>query len=169
MRRQVTIFLPEPVAERIDEIRTRFDPDTARRIAPHITVVHDADSAELGELRSQLELVGSSRPPLSLRLTGVRCWGSPIAGIYLATEAAHGVIETIRRALGVVDAPGVEYVPHVTLTHPRTVPAPRAREAWDAIRGWTVDEIVHIDRLAIVELDGSEWRTRATVALVGPV
>jgi 2'-5' RNA ligase len=169
VRRQVTMFLPGPVAERIDEVRTRFDPETARRIAPHITVVHDADSAKLDELRSQLELVASARPPLSLRLTEARCWGTPEAGIYLATENGPGAIETIRRALGVVDARGAEYVPHVTLTHPRTVPAPRAREAWNALRGWTVDEIVNIDRVAIVELDGSEWRTRATVAMRGPL
>ncbi len=162
------MFLPDPVAERIDEIRARFDPETARHIRPHITVVHDAGSAKLGGLRSQLELVASARPPVSLRLTGARCWGAPEAGIYLATEDGQGAIEAIRRALGVIDAPGFEYVPHVTLTHPRTVSAPRARAAWDAIRGWTVDEIVNIDRLAIIELDGSEWRTRATVTMDGP-
>jgi 8-oxo-dGTP pyrophosphatase MutT (NUDIX family)/2'-5' RNA ligase len=166
------MFLPGPVAERVDEIRTRFDPETARHIRPHITVVHDAGEALLGELRSQLELVASACPPLSLRLTTARCWGAPEAGIYLAIEDGQEAIEAIRRALGVIDAPGFAYVPHVTLTHARTVPAPRAREAWDAIRGWTVDESVIIDRLAIVELDGFEWRTRATArmgrALEGP-
>ncbi|MDQ1456465.1 MAG: hypothetical protein QOH28_2085 [Actinomycetota bacterium] len=159
------MFLPRPLAERVDGIRTRFDPETARHIRPHITVVHDAGEALLGGLRSQLEFVASTRPPLSLRLTTARCWGAPEAGIYLAIEDGQGAIGAIRRALGVIDAPEFEYVPHVTLTHARTVSAPQAREAWDAIRGWTVDETVSIDRLAIVELDGSEWRTRATVAM----
>ena len=71
VRRQVTMFLPRPLAERVDEIRTRFDPETARHIRPHITVVHDAGEALLGGLRTQLELVASARPPLSVRLTTI--------------------------------------------------------------------------------------------------
>jgi 8-oxo-dGTP pyrophosphatase MutT (NUDIX family) len=104
--------------------------------------------------------VASQFPPVTLHLAEARRWGGAEVGIYLAVDDRAGVIEAVRRLLGVADAPGVEFVPHVTLVHPRWVSANAARDAWTEIAGWTVDADVTIADLAIIESEG--WRTVAT-------
>ncbi|MDQ1477096.1 MAG: hypothetical protein QOE62_2325 [Actinomycetota bacterium] len=174
VRRQVTIFLPDVVAARVDDLRARFDPEMARRIPPHITVVHDVvlSGAALGEtdlsfaeLRSRVGRVAAEFPPFTLYLADVRHWGSAEAGIYLAVDDRESVVDAIRRSLRVVDEPEIEFVPHVTLVHPRSVSADAARDAWTAIAGSAVDADVTITSIAIIETDGSEWRTVATFPL----
>jgi 2'-5' RNA ligase len=159
----VTVFLPSPLSERVDEVRTRWDPEMSRRIRPHITVVHDA--AECDDLRARLDVVEATCSSFALRFTDARCWGTPQQGIYLAVEDVQRGIETIRRSLGVTDPPAMRYRPHVTLTHERTLTTKEAHDAWAQVSGWTVDEVVTINSLAVIELDGSQWREVTTVEL----
>jgi 8-oxo-dGTP pyrophosphatase MutT (NUDIX family)/2'-5' RNA ligase len=167
-RRQVTIFLPPVAAAHVDEVRVRFDPEMTRRIRPHITVVHDTADLAPAELRERVGRVAAEFGPFSLHLGAARHWGSAEAGIYLAVDDAAGILGALRRALGASDDPAREFVPHVTLVHPRSIAPPAARAAWTAIAGWTVDTDVTIDSIAIIEStgsvggEGSEWRTAVT-------
>lgn len=134
----------------------------ARRIAPHITVVHDFRRSE-----RELATAAASLPPLAVRVTGAQCWaGRPEDGIYLGVEDAGGHIAALRGALGVVDPPGVVYVPHVTLVHPRTA-ADSATSAWVSLREWRPDAVVTIEQVALLELIGDVWSVAATASLLG--
>jgi 2'-5' RNA ligase len=129
----------------------------ARRIDAHVTVVHavadiDAFSARLDDLAPRLR-------PLVLWLAGGRCWGEPAQGVYLGVDDPEGAFAELRAALGVPTAAAVAYEPHVTLAHPRTVPAPVAIDAWAALQDWTLDERVTLDRLSLIALEGEHWRT----------
>jgi 8-oxo-dGTP pyrophosphatase MutT (NUDIX family) len=167
--RQLTVFLPDPVGGRIDEQRTRFDPESARRIASHITLVHDARSiaAATDALYAAVELAASTTSPFVVRLTGTRNWGTPGAGIYVAVDDIERGIERLHHALHIVEPSGVDYVPHVTLVHPKTVPGTAADAAWDVLSTWSVDTGVTIDTLAVIELAGDRWHTVASVPLTG--
>jgi 8-oxo-dGTP pyrophosphatase MutT (NUDIX family)/2'-5' RNA ligase len=174
VRRQVTIFLPRAVSARIDEIRSRFDPETASRIRPHITVVHDAGALSAGdrplaELGARVGRMASATAPFTLHLGKAGQWGSAEAGIYLAVDDRDGMIDAIRRRLGVVGEAGGAFIPHVTLVHPRSVSARAARDAWAEISSDmdAVDIDVTIESIAIVESAGDGWRTVATFPL-GP-
>jgi len=57
------------------------------------------------------------------------------------------------------------YVPHVTLTHPRTTSPEVAVAAWDELCGWTLDAVVSIDEVDVIEYDGLAWRTVHQVSL----
>ena len=135
----------------------------ARRIAAHITIAYEA--ADDPSLQVVLDRVAANAA-LIVRLTRVECWGSPERGIYLGVNDAEGSIARIRRVLHAAD--GAEaYIPHVTLVHPRSVPPPRAREAWHQLADRVIDAEVLIDRLVVIESRGSQWQTVATVSLPG--
>jgi 2'-5' RNA ligase len=150
VRRQITAFLPAPIGARVDEVRMRWDPEMARRIAAHITLVHDADDDRF--VPPAVERVVDGQV-LRVRLTAARCWETPAGGIYLGVDDGHGDIARIRRLLDVDESASVRYVPHVTLLHPRTVEPARLEAAWAALAGWSVDAPVVVDRIAAIEFD----------------
>ena len=158
VRRQITAFLPEFVGAEIDEIRSRWDPEMAALISAHVTVVHDAPD------RSPLDRVRGCSS-LRIRLTGARCWGTPDGGVYLGVDDGRGDLASVRETLRAMEAPGVEYEPHVTLLHPRTVSALRLREAWAELAHWTVDCDVVLDRISLVELVDAHWSVIDEVVL----
>lgn len=162
MRRQVTAFLPSLIGEQVDEIRVRWDPEMAHRIAAHITLVHDPLDEDV--IRSGLDLVAAG-PQLVVQLTDARCWGAPERGIYLGVEDSRGDIDRIRQSLRVVDPPGIRYVPHVTLVHSRTVTASRSQEAWGRLAGLAIDATVVLDSVSVIELGGSKWQVVTRVSL----
>ena len=150
MRRQVTAFVPAPIGAQIDEIRMRWDPELARRIAAHITLVHDADD---DRFRSSAidRLVDGRR--LRVRLTGARYWDTPAGGIYLGVDDEQGDIQRIRELLDVEESASVPYVPHVTLLHPRTVEPARLEAAWAELASYSVNVTVVIDKVSVIEFE----------------
>jgi 8-oxo-dGTP pyrophosphatase MutT (NUDIX family)/2'-5' RNA ligase len=170
-RRQVTIFLSDDIAARVDEVRAHFDPESARRIRPHVTVVHDGpegplDDLALADLQRRVALVAREHPTFTLHLGAARPWGTAEAGIYLEVDDRDRALDALRRSLG-VDGSGREFVPHVTLVHVRSVVAAAARDAWTALSGWQVDADVAVESISVIESDdGGGWRTVATFALL---
>ncbi len=169
-RRQVTIFLPADIAARVDEVRARFDPESARRIRPHVTVVHDGPDCPLddlapADLQRRVALVAREHPTFTLHLGAARTWGTAEAGIYLEVDDRDRALDALRRSLG-VDGSGREFVPHVTLVHVRSVAAEAARDAWTALSGWELDADVGVESISVIESDDRDgWRTVATFGL----
>jgi hypothetical protein len=159
-RTQLTAFLPPRGCEVLEEIRRTWDPFTAARIAPHVTVVHELTD----DLRDGCGALGSL-PPLQLHIGRPRCWGKPEAGTYCEVIDAANGLGRIRSTLGVTEAEGVVFKPHVTLTHPTTTRDPS--QAWTAIRTIAVDAAVTVESLHVVEFDGMRWRSVEEVRLEG--
>jgi 8-oxo-dGTP pyrophosphatase MutT (NUDIX family)/2'-5' RNA ligase len=172
VRRQVTIFLPADIAARVDEVRARFDPESARRIRPHVTVVHDGadgplDDLALADLQSRVARVASEHPAVTLHLGAARHWGSAEGGIYLEVDDRDRALGALRRSLGVGGRSGREFAPHVTLVHVHSVTADAARDAWTALSGWQLDTDVAIESISVIESDDDDmWRTVATFPLL---
>jgi 8-oxo-dGTP pyrophosphatase MutT (NUDIX family)/2'-5' RNA ligase len=172
VRRQVTIFLPADIAARVDDVRARLDPESARRIRPHVTVVHDGadgplDDLSLADLQSRVAHVAAEHPVFMLHLGAARDWGGAEAGIYLEVDDRDRALDALRRSLGAVDASDREFVPHVTLVHARSVGADAARDAWPVLSGWQLDADVAIESLSVIESsDNRAWRTVATFPLL---
>jgi 2'-5' RNA ligase len=146
----------------VELVRQRWDPVMAERIGAHFTVCHVVPGGDDWDNRVDA-LEGSG--PLRVRIGGVRRWGDPSGGIYLTVDDVDETVRVARRVLSVAESPGVVYVPHVTLTHPRTTPLDAAVAAWDELAGWTVDEFVSIDAVDVIEDDGLGWRTVRRVRL----
>ncbi len=132
------------------------------RIGAHFTVCHVVPGGDDWEARvDSLQASG----PLQVRIGGVRNWGAPAGGIYLSVDDFAETVDGARRRLSVEEPPGVVFVPHVTLTHPRTTSPDVAAAAWDELDGWTLDEFVSIDAVDVIEYDGLAWRTVRQVSL----
>lgn len=139
----------------------------AARIGAHFTVCHALQPGDDWE-RCIAPLQASG--PLVVHIGGVRNWGTPAEGIYLSVVDVEDSVARTRRRLSLSDPAGVEYAPHVTLTHPRTTPPDVAAAAWAELEGWSLDAIVSINALDEIEYDGLAWRTvrKVSLALASP-
>ena len=159
-RLQVTIFIPEPTGSLVQQIRVRYDPVMAARVAPHVTLVYEAPDQTV--LEERLAATCAAAPRFRLGLDEPQCWdGEPERGIYLPVEDADRGIASLRDAIiqpPLAEPPGVLYHPHVTLVHPRTTPAQMRRRAWSELSAWEPpSEAVVIDSLTLMGEFDDGW------------
>jgi hypothetical protein len=165
-RHQVTIFLPEPVAGFVDEVRSTWDPEMARGIAAHVTLVHDASPPAL--MIERLRRAAVDVAAFRLELGAAARWEADEGGIYLEVRDVDGGIRTLRECvmLPPLGEPAVtEYEPHVTIVHPRTVAPARRRAAWDRLRAWHLERVVVIDAVTVIVETPTGWDAVATIYL----
>jgi 2'-5' RNA ligase len=159
-RVQATVLLPEPAASVVQAIREVHDAEMARRIAPHVTLVHDAPDDAL--LAKRLASVATRVTPFLIVLGPPTAWDDdPDNGIHLPVLDPDAGIDRVRRALERAPDRQLEnmtFTPHVTLVHPRTTTSEQRHAAWDALReqALAVDTAI-IDRLQLVGETGDGW------------
>lgn len=152
------VRLPAPTAALVDEIRCRFDPIMAARIDAHVTLVHDVI-----DRRRVAELVGRAvdREPFVVRLTRADRWGPSRYGAYLHVDDPDGAVRGLHEAVAELESPAwarVEYRPHVTLVHGRTVSETQAEAAWRALEGFVAGWELIVDAVDVVDLVEPRWR-----------
>lgn len=118
-RRQLTFFLPHPVAAHVESVRRIMDPVQGRLIAAHVTVCREDEIAGLDV--AALEAGIRHAPMRSLMLR----FGPPERfdghGMLLGCTAGQHEFRLLRQALL---GPAARMMrPHITLAHPRN---PRA-------------------------------------------
>ena len=158
LRRAIVIPIPPQVAVLVNEIRQPFDPVMAARIDPHITLVHEV----IDHVRAE-ELVGAvaDSARFTVQLTRAELWGPARYGIFLDVDDPGGVLGALYEALRDVETPGwarVEYRPHVTLVHGRTVTEDEAERAWAALDGFVAGWQVEVDSIDVIELVEPRWQ-----------
>ena len=157
LRRAIVVPLSREVAAMVDEIRKRFDPVMAARIDPHITLVHEVvDHDRAGVLVGAV--ADSAR--FTVQLTCAELWGPARYGIFLDVEDPSGGLGTLYETLRDVETPGwarVEYRPHVTLVHGRTVTEDEAEQAWSALAGFVAGWEAEVAAVDVVELVEPRW------------
>ncbi len=166
-RRAIVVPLPPPVARSVDEIRRRFDPVMAARIDAHITLVHDVVDFELA---TELIARAAARAPFAVHLTGAALWGPARYGVYLDVADPDGLLTALHAALRDVEAPGwarVEYRPHVTLVHGRSVTAEAAELAWSALDGFVAGWEAKLSSIEVIELVEPRWELVERVEMGG--
>lgn len=165
-RHQATLILPEPVAGLVDEVRSTWDPEMARRIGAHVTLVHDASPLALTieRLRRAAVEVATFR----LELGAAARWEPEEGGIYLEVRDVDGGIRALRDYVMVPplgEPDGTEYEPHVTIVHPRTVAPARRRAAWDRLRFWQLERVVVVDAVTVIIETPTGWDAVETIRL----
>jgi 2'-5' RNA ligase len=164
-RVQATIFLPPHIAEIVDEARRVWDPGNVQRIAPHVTVLHHAESAPA--LQRRLEQIAPALAPFRLRLGCAERWPDPNHGVYVTVDDVDHGLSRLRNlvvtAAGRPPRPG--YIPHVTLAHARTVHRAEVDRAWQALGDFAVHETITVDSASVVTSTTTAWLTVATATL----
>jgi 2'-5' RNA ligase len=156
-RQAIVVTLSAPAAVLVDEIRRRFDPGMAARIDAHLTLVH-----EVTDRQRAPELLGraTDRRPFRVRLTHADRWGPSRYGAYLHVDDPDGAVRDLHHAVAELEAPAwarVEYRPHVTLVHGRTVSEEQAEAAWRALDGFVADWEVSVEAVDLIELIEPRW------------
>ena len=162
---QVTAFVPPPVGPAIDTIRRRWDPMFGTLIDAHITLVHRlANDLTADDVAARVRQLA----PIRARVTEVRRWTGAEIGLYLELVDIGGELAALRDALAVVQPPGLESVPHITLLHPSTATSGKVDAAWDELSEWRPNCDIVLDRVVVIDVDGHGWRPLRTIGLEGP-
>ena len=133
--------LQATLAAEVLEIQTRFDPKLARLMPPHITLIGSsgagpiAPTTTVDELRSAIEPVTQSTPPLELAL------GDPVR--FMQTEIIvlplrpYGPLRDLHERIAqsglTYSPPRFAFTPHITLSFYRTL-SPDERRAVLSVR-----------------------------------
>lgn len=166
-RLQVTLFLPPSVGPRIDEVRSRWDPVMAARIASHVTVLRRVPDPDVViELLQREPKLRTCR----LGLAGVeRAPASDGGGVYLQVDDPFSDLlelrEALRPACG-LDADAVQEFAHVTLVHPPTTTPVQRDRAWLALSGLALSaEGVAIPAVSLIGETDMGWAQIASFDL----
>ncbi|MET0324851.1 MAG: 2'-5' RNA ligase family protein [Ilumatobacteraceae bacterium] len=158
LRRAIVLFVPPPVADRIDAIRRRWDPVMTDRIGAHITLVHDVVDHERAR---ELVAAAARSAPFTVTLTHADRWGRSSNGIYLHVDDPTGSVAALHEQLAELEQPAwsrVAFRAHATLIHGRTVTPEDAAAAWAALDGFRADWDVDIGAIDTIELAEPRWR-----------
>ncbi len=138
------------LSERIQAIRRKYDPVTARITPPHVTVAGTywrsgpATPENEAEAIQKLEIIPGILPPFELVLGGVRTFPGDRPIVYLGVEVTKGLIEARNLSLSMLgNDKHRDYKPHLTLA--MRLPW---KKAWEMVN----------------ELQASEWNTEQFAA-----
>jgi 2'-5' RNA ligase len=121
IRRQLTMFVPEPVASAIESVRRVLDPIQSSLIAAHVTLCREDELLNLNAIRRRLQQ--SMPAAITLR------FGAPqvFMGHGILLECAAGLDAFRALRMQVLESDAVrDQAPHITLAHPRNPQAPRS-------------------------------------------
>lgn len=155
----VTLFVPDPVATRVDRLRKRWDPAMADEIAPHVTVAYPD---ELGTIEAALAFLDSAARQVAsfeLRLGDVVHDGDPSDGVFIEVDDVEGAWARLRRlAVASSGEAAHDVPPHVTIVHPRT--SALGALAWTELGGLRMPSTsLDFTSIAVTAFDGRRWRT----------
>lgn len=165
--------LQASLAALVGEVQGRFDPKLARLMPPHITIIGSsgagpiAPATPVDELRTLIEPIASSTPPLTLRIgQTVRFMQTDIIVLELNP---HGPLRELHERIkhsGVTYArPRFAFTPHITLSFYRQLDAAERR----ALLAFRVDEPVEVTEIECsLSNDPQPARHLLTLPLAGP-
>ena len=165
--------LQPSLAALVGEVQARFDPKLARLMPPHITIIGSSGAGPIApatpveELRSLIEPIASSTPPLTLRLgQTVRFMQTDIIVLELNP---HGPLRDLHERIkhsGVTYArPRFAFTPHITLSFYRQLDAAQRR----ALLSFRVDQPVEVTEIECsLSNDPQPARHLLTLPLTAP-
>jgi 2'-5' RNA ligase len=135
----------------VDELRHRWDPQTAATVESHVTVID-----ELADLE-RLSAVAASMPPLRLRVSRSARWLAPDPGLFLVVEDPLSDLRRFRE--GVLGAERATFRAHVTLLHRDSIGSlEQVDEAWASLGDLILDEEFIVKELIVHDQVDGVWR-----------
>ncbi|QSQ23234.1 2'-5' RNA ligase family protein [Pyxidicoccus parkwayensis] len=160
-RRQLTLFVPGPLAEEIEAVRHVVDPVQKRLIPAHVTLCREDELGGRSEGELDALLVAPHLKPVTLR------FGEPEAfyehGIVMYCIEGLEDFQALRQSI--LGAHGLKvHRPHLTLAHPRNPRAPgNALERAAGLR--SLPPITFKTLCLIEQTAGSPWQVLRSVEL----
>ena len=161
IRRQLSLFVADSDAARIEALRRLLDPVQQALIAAHATLAREDELAGLGEDAVQAFLDELDEP--ALRLEFGEAEGFYSHGILIRCVDGAKRYHALRARL--LGANARSLVPHLTLAHPRNARA--AGNSLEAARAALPAQLaLRFDSLNLIEQrEGARWRVLVRVSL----
>ncbi|MBW4671365.1 MAG: 2'-5' RNA ligase family protein [Cyanomargarita calcarea GSE-NOS-MK-12-04C] len=155
-RKQVSLYVPEPIRSEIDCIRAKTDPEQHSIIPAHITLCYDDEIEDWSQVIERIAEVA----PLTIEL----CFGTPIqldnGGIFLPCISPANIYYSLREKilLGFKKV-RLDVKPHITLLHPRH--AVGRDRVWDEVKDYQVRDAIKFNCISVIEkTPNSSWAER---------
>jgi len=153
-RHHVTAFVDPAVSEPVEELRRRWDPQMARQIAAHVTVVYPEEIPGPARLEKQAAAAASTTAPFYLETGPAFYDRSPSGGVFLQVHDLDGGLRAFRAAV-VPAGSTISFPPHITIVHPRT--SGLVEQAWDELAACPLSIRFMVTCVAITAFDGDRW------------
>jgi len=135
----------------VDELRHRWDPQTAATVESHVTVIDEPADLE------RLIAVAASMPPLRLRVSRSARWLAPDPGLFLVVEDPQSDLRRYREA--VLGPERATFRAHVTLLHRDSIGSQeQVDEAWASLGDLILDHEFIVTELIVHDLTEGQWR-----------
>jgi 2'-5' RNA ligase len=151
-------------SEPVERLRRTWDPEMARQIAAHVTLIYPREIAGPAELVAAAERAAARTPPFQIAVGAPMHTGSLADGVFLRVDDLDGGIRRFRAA-AVPAGRALDFPPHVTIVHPRT--SGQGERAWAELAGLTLSLTFTITEVAITAFDGDRWQTLQRFLLAG--
>lgn len=134
----------------MDELRHRWDPQTAATVESHVTVIDEPADLE------KLIAVAASMPPLRLRVSRSARWLAPDPGLFLVVEDPWSDLRRFREA--VLGPERATFRAHVTLLHRDSIGSQEQVDlAWGALGDLILDEEFIVSELIVHDQVDGVW------------
>jgi hypothetical protein len=153
-RHHVTAFVDPVVSEPVEQLRHRWDPQMARQITAHVTVIYPEEIADPATLQERAAAAAATTPPFDLQTGPAFYHGSPSSGVFLQVGDLDGGLRAFRTAV-VPPGNAISFPPHITIVHPRT--SALGEQAWAELAACRLSIRFTVTCVAITAFDGHSW------------
>jgi 2'-5' RNA ligase superfamily len=164
-RHHATAFLGLPASHPMEELRRTWDPEMARQIAAHVTLIYPEEIADPALLTAQAAHAADHTGPFTIMVEAPFHSGSPADGIFMHVSDPDQGIARFRATAMPADH-AIDFPAHITLVHPRT--SSRGMRAWADLADVRFDARITIAEVAVTAYDGDRWLSLQTIPLTGP-
>jgi 2'-5' RNA ligase len=163
-RQHVTAFVDPAVSEPVEQLRHRWDPQMARQIAAHVTVVYPGEIPGPASLQEHAAAAAATTAPFDLQTGPAFYHESPAGGVFLQVHDLDGGLRAFRTAV-VPPGNAISFPPHITIVHPRT--SALGEQAWAELAAGTLSIRFTVTCVAITAFDGHRWPALRVLHLTG--
>lgn len=157
-RRQLSLYVSDPVAGTLNALRQLLDPVQARLIPAHVTLCREDELASIDPAQLATRMAGARCAPIHLQFGEAEVFDGH--GILLPCIGGEHDFQNLRRT--VLNNPSARrHAPHLTLAHPRNPAMPGNTLA--LAQQLPSPLWIRFDRAELIEQnDGSTWRVLET-------
>ncbi len=163
-RRQLTLFIDEPLAKAIEDIRKTFNPKQYALIKSHVTLCREDEIEEIGKVIQNLYNLNHNYVTIAF---GSAIRFAQAKGVLIPAKSDNEQFHQLRSIVlqGIIDSPR-QHDPHITLIHPRNGIC--TDSIFEEIKKTKLPTKLIFKEISLIEqTEGQAWRILKTFALKG--
>lgn len=150
-RQQLTLFVPRPFSETIEQVRAKFNPEQYQLIDAHVTLCREDEIVDIENVMRNLK--SQNLEHLSIHF-GKAIRFSEGKGILLPSINSDESFKTLRQQI--IENPKSPEA-HITLMHPRNSTC--TDEIFSQIENYEFPKTITFNEICLIEQEiGSKWK-----------